>query len=123
MLAVVPIPMAAGFWWMGLSDGLLGVQIGFALVGLAGGMFATVGSAFWPEAYGTKYIGSIKALATALMVIGSAIGPALSGWWIDRGVDFPQQMNWYAGYILVVAVWTVFVVKAMVRELPPRASD
>ena len=40
-------------------------------------------SAFWAEFYGTRHIGAIKAMAAALMVFGSAIGPGLTGALID----------------------------------------
>lgn len=98
------------------------MAIGFMLVGLTGGIYGTVQGAFWPEIYGTRFIGAIKALATALMVIGSAIGPALTGWGIDAGVNFPQQMIWYATYMVVVAVWSVFVVSRIWPDMKPSAA-
>ena len=56
--------------------GLIGVSNGFANV---------LGSSTWAEIYGVKYIGSIKALTTALMVFATAFGTALFGVLIDRG--------------------------------------
>ena len=42
--------------------------------------FANVlGSSTWAEIYGVKYIGSIKALTTALMVFATAFGTAVFG--------------------------------------------
>ena len=123
LLPIIPVPMAAGFAVMGLSDSWLMLAIGFALVGLSGGIYGTVSGAFWPEIYGTRFIGAIKALATALMVIGSAIGPALTGLGIDAGVNFPQQMVWYAIYMIVVAVWSVFVVSKIWPDMQPSAAD
>ena len=38
-----------------------------------------LGSSTWAEIYGVKYIGSIKALTTALMVFSTAFGTALFG--------------------------------------------
>ncbi|MGB7244559.1 MAG: MFS transporter, partial [Sulfitobacter sp.] len=74
---------------------------------------ATLLNACWAEFFGTRNLGSIKALATALMVLGSAIGPGLSGWLIDAGIGFEQQMLGYAvifalaGLLLLypVAIW------------------
>jgi predicted MFS family arabinose efflux permease len=56
--------------------GLIGVSNGFANV---------LGSSTWAEIYGVKYIGSIKALTTALMVFSTAFGTALFGFLIDKG--------------------------------------
>ncbi|MEM7213308.1 MAG: MFS transporter, partial [Pseudomonadota bacterium] len=44
-----------------------------------------------PELYGTRHLGSIKAIASAFMVVGSAIGPGLTGLVIDLGIDFSGQ--------------------------------
>jgi MFS family permease len=122
LLPIIPIPMAVGFAIMGLSNAEAALMVGFMLVGLTGGIYGTVQGAFWPEIYGTRFIGAIKALATALMVIGSAIGPALTGWGIDAGVNFPQQMIWYAVYMVVIAVWSVFVVTRIWPDLKPSAA-
>ena len=121
LVPIIPLPMAAGFALMGLSDAGYAMAVGFALVGVTGGAHGTISGAYWAEIYGTRFIGAIKALATALMVIGSAIGPAITGWGIDWGVDFPGQMVWYAIYMLVVAAWSVFVVSRIWPDM--RVSD
>ena len=109
--------LAAGFIVMGQTDSKGLMAIGFMLVGLTGGIYGTVQGAFWAEVYGTRFIGAIKALATSLMVIGSAVGPALTGWGIDAGITFPQQMTWYAVYMLIIAMWSIFVVACIWQDL------
>ena len=37
------------------------------------------------------------------MVLGSALGPGLSGWLMDAGVPFEQQLLYYAATFLVVS--------------------
>ena len=49
-----------------------------------------VGSSTWAEIYGVKYIGSIKALTTALMVFSTAFGTALFGFLIDIGFSIEE---------------------------------
>ena len=49
----------------------------FGLVGVTNGLANVLGSSTWAEIYGVKYIGSIKALTTALMVFSTAFGTAL----------------------------------------------
>ena len=88
---------------------------------MAQGGNATTGAAFWAEAYGTAHVGAIKALATALMVIGSAIGPALTGALIDAGVTFPEQMLGIAAYMVIVSGWSGWVTRSVAVDLPTTA--
>ena len=57
----------------------------FGLLGVTNGLANVLGSSTWAEIYGVKYIGSIKALTTALMVFATAFGTALFGFLIDIG--------------------------------------
>ena len=55
------------------------------LVGISNGFANILGSSTWAELYGVKYLGSIKALTTSLMVFATAFGTALFGYLIDKG--------------------------------------
>jgi len=57
------------------------------LAGLSAGIMSTFAGAFWAEVYGTHYLGSIKALTTALMVFSSALSPVIIGLLIDLHVS------------------------------------
>jgi MFS family permease len=86
---------APSLWWTALA---------VILMGTAGGGQSTLLNACWAEFYGTKHIGAIKAAATAFMVLGSAIGPGLSGWLIDVGVGFEIQQLGYAAMFAFAAL-------------------
>ena len=77
-------------------------------------------NAFWAEFYGTRNLGGIKALAAAVMVLGSAIGPGLTGYLIDFGIIFQDQMVGIAVYFLISSslVW-VGVTRARKLLSPP----
>ena len=60
------------------------------LIGISNGFTNVLGSSTWAEIYGVKYIGSIKALTTALMLFATAFGTALFGVLIDRGFSIEQ---------------------------------
>ena len=60
------------------------------LIGISNGLANVLGSSTWAEIYGVKYIGSIKALTTALMVFSTAFGTALFGLLIDKGYTIEQ---------------------------------
>lgn len=108
---LIPYVLAFVLHWYAPSLGWTALAV--VLMGMSGGGQATLLNACWAEFFGTRNLGSIKALATALMVLGSAIGPGLSGWLIDAGIGFEQQMLGYAvifalaGLLLLypVAIW------------------
>ena len=60
------------------------------LIGISNGLANVLGSSTWAEIYGVRYIGSIKALTTALMVFSTAFGTALFGLLIDTGFSIEQ---------------------------------
>ena len=68
-----------------------------------------MGSSTWAEIYGVKYIGSIKALTTALMVFSTAFGTALFGLLIDVGFSIEQIAFISFIYIALSAVFLLFV--------------
>jgi len=71
------------------------------LIGISNGLANVLGSSTWAEIYGVKFIGSIKALTTALMVFSTAFGTALFGFLIDRGFSIEQIAMVSFIYILI----------------------
>ena len=80
------------------------------LIGISNGFANVLGSSTWAEIYGVKYIGSIKALTTALMVFATAFGTALFGVLIDYGFSIEQIAIVSAIYIFISLV-SLFVVR------------
>ena len=72
----------------------------FGLVGVSNGLANVLGSSTWAEIYGVKYIGSIKALTTALMVFSTAFGTAIFGYLIDLGFSIELISLISAFYII-----------------------
>ena len=104
LLPVYLIPLVVAFVLHWYAPSLGWTALAVILMGVAGGGQSTLLNACWAEFYGTQNIGSIKAAATALMVLGSAIGPGLSGWLIDQGVGFEQQQLGYAATFAFAAL-------------------
>ena len=71
----------------------------FGLIGITNGLCNVLGSSTWAEIYGVKYIGSIKALTTALMVFATAFGTAVFGILIDKDFSIEQISLVSASYI------------------------
>ncbi|MEP2945537.1 MAG: MFS transporter [Lentilitoribacter sp.] len=92
------------FWYV---DSLTGAAIAMSVMAITIGLQSTLSAAFWAEYFGTQYLGSIKSMATVAMVFGSAIGPGLTGWLIDNGVAFVDQMLGIAIYLLLATAMTM----------------
>ena len=80
------------------------------LIGISNGLSNVLGSATWAEIYGVKYIGSIKALTTALMVFSTAFGTALFGILIDNSFSI-EQIALVSGSYILVAISLLFLIK------------
>ena len=100
------LPMMMGFLLFALAGSLVTMLIGFFFFSISAGANVTMPSAFWAEFFGTRHIGSIKAMAAAIMVLGSAIGPGLTGWGIDLGVGIETQFIVIAGFFMFASVLT-----------------
>ena len=73
--------------------------------------FANVlGTSTWAEIYGVKYIGSIKALTTSLMVFSTAFGTALFGLLIDKGFSI-EQIALFSGSYILTGIVLLFSIK------------
>ena len=79
------------------------------LIGISNGLANVLGSSTWAEIYGVKFIGSIKALTTALMVFSTAFGTALFGLLIDKGFSIEQIAMVSFVYILISLILLFFV--------------
>ena len=80
------------------------------LIGISNGLANVLGSSTWAEIYGVKYIGSIKALTTALMVFSTAFGTAIFGALIDRGYDI-ENIALIAGIYIIVSLVLLVSIK------------
>ena len=112
------LPLAAGFLTLAFSTTPLGLALAILCLGLATGANATLPNAFWAEFYGTAHIGAIKALATAVMVLGSAIGPGLTGLLIDLGLGLEKQFLGVAAFFVLTSALMGWSVRRAARSLP-----
>ena len=87
------LPMIIAFLLFAYGQSPFLALLGFVFLGLTSGANATLPNAFWAEHFGTRHLGSIKAAAAAAMVLGSAIGPALTGLLLD--FSLPLELQYY----------------------------
>ena len=90
LLIFMNIPLLISMLVLFYLDISISAFIFLGLIGISNGLANVLGSSTWAEIYGVKYIGSIKALTTALMVFSTAFGTALFGLLIDKGFTIEQ---------------------------------
>jgi len=100
LIPLYQLPMVIAFAVFAVATSLGHAAIGFVFLALTTGANSTLPNAFWAEFYGTRFIGSVKAMATAVMVLGSAIGPGITGILIDLQVELTTQYIGVSVYFL-----------------------
>ncbi|MEM9221687.1 MAG: MFS transporter [Pseudomonadota bacterium] len=111
------LPLAGAISLLSLPGG---VWIWFAVLmgtGVSQGVVMTLMGALWPTLYGTRWIGSVKSIFSALMVFATAAGPGVTGWVIDLGINFPEQALTMSAYCLAISVAYFFVAPRLTAAL------
>jgi len=94
------IPLVFAFILFYFVSTQLGLALGLCFLAISAGANSTLPTAFWAEYYGTQYLGSIKALGTAITVLGSAVGPGMTGFLIDWGFSIEKQYFIFGLYFI-----------------------
>ena len=110
LLIYMNIPLFFGTIVLYYFDAPSSSFVFFGLVGVTNGLANVLGSSTWAEIYGVKYIGSIKALTTALMVFSTAFGTALFGFLIDIGFSI-EQIAVISGAYIFGSIILLYLVK------------
>jgi len=108
LLRVYLWPMSAGLVVVGLADQVAAAWIFMGLTGLSLGGAGTLLGALWPELYGVRHLGAIRAVVHAAMVLSTAITPVAAGLALDAGLTMETIALILAGYILaaIALAWT-----------------
>jgi len=103
MVPLVALPMGVGLVILSLSSSLVWGGVFLALTGITVGFQSTLTAPFWSEMYGNRHLGSIKSLATSVMVFCTALSPVIIGWYIDRGISMDTLAIAGAIYIFLTS--------------------
>ena len=113
LILIMNIPLLLAMYVLFKFNHEIFAYIFLGLVGVSNGLANILGSSTWAEIYGVKYIGSIKALTTALMVFSTAFGTAVFGLLIDKGFTI-ENIAFVGGvYILLSLVLLIFFRKSI----------
>ncbi|MDK3071791.1 MFS transporter [Sedimentitalea sp. JM2-8] len=113
------LPMVLSFLVFSTASGFLGALIGFLFLAMTTGSNSTLPNAFWAEFYGTAHIGAIKAMAAAVMVLGSALGPGVTGLLIDLGIGLERQFVGISIYFLITSALMFAGIRKARADLTP----
>ncbi|MDZ5697759.1 MFS transporter [Chelativorans sp. M5D2P16] len=109
LLPVFLLPLAAACLTLAAFDAQWISFIFMGMLGISYGFSSTLFGAVWPEIYGTRHLGAVRALTVAIMVFATAMGPGLTGYLIDLGVSYPLQIAAMGFYCLAASALMLFV--------------
>ncbi|WP_435149560.1 MFS transporter [Candidatus Pelagibacter bacterium nBUS_32] len=110
LLIYMNIPLLLSVIVLFFFDTPITAFVFLGLVGISNGFANILGSSTWAELYGVKYLGSIKALTTALMVFATAFGTALFGYLIDVGFTVADIAT-ISGTYIFISLFLLFLVR------------
>jgi MFS family permease len=107
-LCCIALAVGDSAWWPPVYLSLMGFGTGVSYV---------VAGALWPELYGLRYVGAIRAFATSTMVFSSGLAPMVMGLAFDAGVGVEAVAVASFGYCMSASVL------ASLARLPRLATD
>ena len=116
LIPIVNIPLFLSMFTLFTLQHEISAYIFLGLIGISNGLANILGSSTWAEIYGVKYIGSIKALTTALMVFSTAFGTALFGLLIDRGFSV-ENIALISGSYIVFSLVLLLIFKNKIEPV------
>ena len=75
----------------------------YGLMGMSAGISVPSVNALWVEMYGRAHLGAVRAFAHSMVVLFSALGPAVYGLLLDFGVSWKSVLLLTAAWLLAAA--------------------
>ena len=104
------LPLLLGMFVLFYYQHEISAFVFLGLVGVSNGLANVLGSSTWAEIYGVKFIGSIKALTTALMVFSTAFGTAFFGLLIDNDFSI-ENIALISGIYIVISLGLLIMIR------------
>lgn len=117
LLPMFMLPLALACLVLGLFSAPPTIVVFMVLLGFSYGMTSTLFGAIWPEVYGTRHLGSLRAITVSMMVFMSAAGPGVTGWLIDQGIAFSTQLLFMAAFCMVALVLMFYASRGYILRL------
>jgi MFS family permease len=104
LLQLFPVPMLLAMLAPIFLTGNWTAFVLMSLLGVCIGLQSPIVASLWAEIYGTKNLGAIKGMISAIGVLSTAASPALFGFLIDAGMTVTQFFWLLSGYMVVAIV-------------------
>ena len=116
LVPLMNVPLLFGLIILYFFDVSFSAYLFFGFVGISNGLANVLGSSTWAEIYGVRYLGSIRALTTALMVFSTAFGTALFGLLIDKGYTI-EDIALISIMYISLSLFFLFVIKGSIQPV------
>ena len=114
------LPLALGLLIIASSDKTYAAPLFMILMGASTGAATIILSTLWVELYGIDYIGSIRSMSFAMVVLSTSISPALMGLLLDIGVTLETQFITFAIYIFICSIsFAILTPNLLIARSPP----
>lgn len=123
LMRIYLLPLGLGLLALGALEGAPALWLMFCGLGISAGANGVVAGSVWAEAFGTQRLGLVRGVYAALMVISTAISPALFGLGITAGIPIPAMglgAAIYAAAVPPLAVAWINRVRASASASAPR---
>lgn len=114
LIPFVLVPAVLSLLALGSLSSPWAAPLVLGLMGASAGAHGTAISALWAELYGTRHLGAIRALATALSVFASALGPAAMGLPLDAGASIEAIAFWSLAIMVLASLSAAWALIKMV---------
>ncbi|MDC3076094.1 MFS transporter [Paracoccaceae bacterium] len=120
ILPIFLFPLVSGLLFLSIATSYLELLFIFILFGLSAGAYIVVYGTFFPEFFGSVYLGSVRTVGVTIMVFSSAVGPVLSGYFIDLGYLIDHQFKFFAIFSILASL--LFLIINLCVKLPEHAE-
>ncbi|MEQ9443121.1 MAG: MFS transporter [Cyclobacteriaceae bacterium] len=111
------LPLGFGLLGLALVDSSWVALFYMVFAGLTAGSASVLTNAMWAELYGVSSLGSIRSVASAMMVFSSALSPVLLGVMLDAGFTMTSLIFLCLGICLVAVMPLLVLVRLYRREV------
>jgi MFS family permease len=101
LMRVYLAPLALGILALGFLDAVAGLWLLFCGLGLTAGANSVVAGAVWAEVFGTRRLGMVRGVYAGLMVVATAVSPALLGLALANGLSLRAMAAGAAAYAVL----------------------
>jgi len=113
LLPFVLLPLSVGCMLLAVAQQATALLVFMFLMGICYGLYSAVFGSIWSEVFGTRHLGAIRSVVFAGMVLASALGPGITGYFIDFGIGFEVQLKVLGVLCLLTAVAQIPVSRAL----------